>query len=66
MPDSPPKAAERLVRWLVGGRDSDAVAGDLRESFAARGGGRLWYWSRALSCAAVRLSPSRRMLPGLG
>ena len=66
MPDLPPEAAERLVRRLVGGRDADAVAGDLRESFAARGGGRLWYWGQALSCAAVRLSPSRRMLPGLG
>lgn len=66
MPDSPPEAAERLVRWLVGGRDADAVAGDLRETFLARGGGRLWYWSQAVSCAAVRFSPSRRMLPGLG
>ncbi len=66
MPDLPPRAAERLVRWLVGGRDADAVAGDLRESFTARGGGRAWYWGQALSCAAVRLSPSRRMMPGLG
>jgi predicted permease len=66
VPDLPPRAAERLVRWLVGGRDADAVTGDLRESFTARGGGRAWYWRQALSCAAVRISPSRRMLPGLG
>ena len=65
MPEDPPKLAERLLRWLVGGRDADAVAGDLRESFAARGGGRFWYWRQAMSCVAVRLSPSRRMLPGL-
>ncbi|MBZ5585830.1 MAG: ABC transporter permease, partial [Acidobacteriia bacterium] len=58
--------AEARVRWLVGGRDADAVAGDMREEYAARGGGRLWYWSQALSCMAVRLSPHRRMLPGVG
>jgi predicted permease len=62
--EEPPRIAERLLRWLVGGRDADAVAGDLREQFAARGG--LWYWRQALSCAAVRFSPHRRMLPGLG
>ena len=60
----PPKLAERLLRWLVGGRDADAVAGDLREQLPGRG--RLWYWRQALSCAAVRFSPHRRMLPGLG
>jgi putative ABC transport system permease protein len=62
----PPKLAERLLRWLVGGRDADAVSGDLRETFETRGGGTLWYWWQAASCVAVRLSPSRRMLPGLG
>src|SRR5579883_1269729 len=62
--ENPPRMAEALIRWLVGGRDADAVAGDLREQFADRG--RLWYWRQALSCAAVRLSPHRRMLPGLG
>ena len=62
----PPKLAERLLRWLVGGRDADAVSGDLRETFEERGGGSLWYWWQAASCVAVRLSPSRRMLPGLG
>ena len=61
-----PTIAEAMLRWLVGGRDADAVSGDLREAFAARGGGRLWYWGQALSCIAVRLSPYRRMLPGLG
>jgi predicted permease len=50
----------------VGGRDADAVSGDLREAFTARGGGGLWYWAQALSCIAVRVSPQRRMLPGLG
>ena len=60
----PPKLAERLLRRLVGGRDADAVAGDLREQFPDRG--RLWYWGQVLSCAAVRLSPHRRMLPGIG
>ena len=63
---NPPKLAERLVRWLVGGRDADAVAGDLRETFEARGGGVWWYWRQALSCAAVRFSGHRRVLPGLG
>ena len=66
MPKHPPKLAEHLLRWLVGGRDADAVAGDLRESFAARGGGRLWYWRQSVSCIAVRLSLNRRMLPGFG
>jgi putative ABC transport system permease protein len=62
----PPALAERLVRWLVGGRDADAVSGDLRETFEARGGSGLWYWRQALSCAAVRFSGHRRVLPGLG
>ncbi|HLK69059.1 MAG TPA: ADOP family duplicated permease [Bryobacteraceae bacterium] len=62
----PPKLAERLLRWLVGGRDADAVTGDLRETFQERGGGVLWYWWQVASCLAVRISPSRRMLPGLG
>jgi hypothetical protein len=62
----PPKLAEWLLRRLVGGRDADAVAGDLRETFEARGGGRLWYWGQALSCAAVRFSLYRRSLPGIG
>jgi predicted permease len=66
MSEQPPELAESLLRWLVGGRDADAVSGDLRESFAARGGGWLWYCGQALSCIAVRVSPNRRMLPGLG
>ena len=66
MGEQPPKLAESLLRWLVGGRDADAVSGDLREAFATRGGGRLWYWGQALSCIAVRMSTHRRMLPGLG
>jgi len=62
----PPKCAEWLLRRLVGGRDADAVAGDLRESFEARGGGRFWYWWQALSCMAVRFSLYRRAVPGIG
>jgi len=65
MHEQPPRI-ESLLRWLVGGRDADAVSGDLREAFTARGGGRLWYWAQALSCIAVRVSPQRRMLPRLG
>ncbi|MEI9972903.1 MAG: hypothetical protein WDO73_13070 [Ignavibacteriota bacterium] len=62
----PPKLAEAILRRLVGGRDADAVAGDLRETFDARGGGRLWYWRQVLSCLAVRFSLYRRSLPGIG
>ncbi|HUB78763.1 MAG TPA: ADOP family duplicated permease [Bryobacteraceae bacterium] len=63
----PPKLAEWLLRRLVGGRDSDAVAGDLRETFAARGASRLWYWGQVLSCLAVRVSLyRRRSIPGIG
>jgi predicted permease len=62
----PPKFAEWLLRRLVGGRDADAVAGDLRETFEARGGSRLWYWWQAISCMAVGLSLYRRALPGIG
>ncbi len=66
MSEQPPRMAESVLRRLVGGRDADAVAGDLREAFEARGGGRLWYWRQALSCLAVRFSLYRRMLPGIG
>jgi len=62
----PPKFAEWLLRRLVGRRDADIVAGDLRETFDPRGGGRLWYWWQALSCMAVRFSLYRRSLPGIG
>jgi predicted permease len=62
----PPRFAEWLLRRLVGGRDADAVAGDLRETLEARGGGRLWYWRQAVSCMAVRFSLYRRSLPGIG
>lgn len=62
----PPKLAEALLRRLVSGRDADAVAGDLRETFEARGGGAPWYWGQVLSCLAVRLSLYRRALPGIG
>jgi putative ABC transport system permease protein len=57
--------AEALVRRLGGGREGETIAGDLREEFAARGGGRLWYWRQAFSCLAVRLSPYRLSAPDL-
>jgi hypothetical protein len=33
MRDHPPRAAVRLLRWLVPGRDGDVVSGDLRETY---------------------------------
>ncbi len=65
MPKRPPAMAERLLRWLVPTREGEMIAGDLREEFAARGGGPIWYWREVLSCAAVRLSPHRLTAPGL-
>ncbi|MGO9011823.1 MAG: ABC transporter permease [Bryobacteraceae bacterium] len=65
MPDKIPGVAERLLRRLVPGREGEMIAGDLREEFAARGGGRLWYWWEVLSCVAVRLSPHRLTAPDL-
>ncbi len=53
------------MRRLVPGREGEMIAGDLREEFAARGGGRLWYWWEVLSCVAVRLSPHRLTAPDL-
>src|SRR5579872_3233087 len=66
MPDYPPRLAERLLHWLVPGRDADIIAGDVRESFEQRGGGRTWYWLQVLTCIRVRLSPYRRAVPDLG
>jgi len=57
--------AERLLRRLVPGREGEIIAGDLREEFAARDGGRIWYWREVLSCLAVRLSPHRLTAPDL-
>ncbi len=57
--------AERLLRRLAPGREGEIIAGDLREEFEARGGGRIWYWCEVLSCVAVRLSPHRLTAPGL-
>jgi len=57
--------AERLLRRLAPGREGEIIAGDLREEFEARGGGRIWYWREALSLVAVRLSPHRLMAPDL-
>ncbi len=59
----PPRIAEALLRHLVPGREGEIIAGDLREEFAVRGGGRLWYWREALSCLAVRISPHRLTAP---
>ena len=61
----PPQVAQRLLMRLVGGRDAHAIAGDLAEAYAARGGGRAWYWLQVLSCVFVRLSPHRRLIPDL-
>ena len=44
MYNEPPRLAERLLRRLLPGREGEAIAGDLRESYMERGGGRLWYW----------------------
>ena len=65
MPKRPPAMAEGLLRRLVPGREGEIIAGDLREEFAARGGGRIWYWGEVLSCVAVRLSPHRLTAPDL-
>jgi predicted permease len=65
LPNRPPAIAERLLRRLAPGREGEIIAGDLREEFAARGGGRIWYWGEVLSCAAVRLSPHRLTAPDL-
>jgi macrolide transport system ATP-binding/permease protein len=50
---------------IVDGRDGEIITGDLRETFEARGGGRLWYWIQVLSCLLVRMSPHRRVIPDL-
>jgi predicted permease len=63
--ERPPKIAERLLRRLAPGREGETIAGDLREEFRARGGGRLWYWKEVLSCVSVRLSPHRLSAPDL-
>lgn len=55
--------AEALLRRLLWGREGEIIAGDLREEFASRGGGRLWYWRQVLSCVAVRISPHRLTAP---
>ena len=60
------KLAERFLRWLVPGREGETIAGDLREEFDARGGGRAWYWWQVLTCVAVRVSPHRLVAGGLG
>ncbi len=65
MSDQPPRIAERILMKIVGGRDAEIIAGDLRESFYDRGGGRLWYWMQVASCVLVRLSPHRRPIPDL-
>jgi putative ABC transport system permease protein len=63
---SVPKVAERILRRLVPGREGETIAGDLREEFDTRGGGRAWYWFQVLSCLAVRMSPHRLAVPDLG
>jgi predicted permease len=63
MSDRTPRIAQRLLRWLVPGRDGEVIAGDLNETWAQRGGGRIWYWLQVLSCLRVLLSPYRRVIP---
>lgn len=64
MPEQrPPRMAETFLRRLVPGREGEIIVGDLREEFAFRGGGRLWYWRQVLSCLAVRISPHRLTAP---
>ena len=63
MSDQPPRYAERVLMKILGGRDGEVIAGDLREAFESRGGGHLWYWMQVLSCMLVRLSPRRRVIP---
>jgi hypothetical protein len=65
MSDRPPRLAERLLRWLVPGRDGEIIAGDLSETWAQRGGGRVWYCLQVLTCVRVRFSPYRRAIPDL-
>jgi predicted permease len=65
LPKHPPAIAERLLRRLLPTREGEMIAGDLREEYQARGGGRMWYWREVLSCAAVRLSPHRLTAPDL-
>ena len=65
MPDVP-AWAERMLRRIVPGREGETIAGDLREEFHARGGGRAWYLGQVVSCLAVRVSPHRLIAPGLG
>ena len=65
MPKRTPRIAEWLLRRLVPGREGEIIAGDLGEEFAARGGGRLWYWVEVLSCVSVRISPHRLAAPDL-
>lgn len=57
------KVSEWLLRRLVPGQEGEIIAGDLREEFEARGGGRFWYWAEVLSCIAVRLLPHRLVAP---
>jgi predicted permease len=65
MHNEPPRLAERLLGRLAPGREGEAIAGDLRESYMERGGGHLWYWAQVLTCARVLLSPYRRAIPDL-
>lgn len=65
MSDQPPRLAEKLLEILIGTRDAEVIAGDLRESYQARGGGQSWYWGQVASCIWVRFSPHRRLIPDL-
>jgi predicted permease len=55
-----------VLRRIVPGREGEIIAGDLREEYRARGGGRLWYWRHVASGVAVRISPHRMAVAGFG
>jgi hypothetical protein len=66
---SPPRLAERLVRWRLPGEISQSVAGDLEEEYRERirpAHGRLradlWYWAQALLLPAAHLRRIDRRL----
>ena len=67
LPERPPRIAERLLRRLVPGREGEIIAGDLREEFEGRGGGRGGAGSVPLGrLHRPALPPSRERRPARG